>query len=136
MAAGAIIPTTTPGEYVDAPLDNLTVNVYASDGADSSFELYEDSGADFGYEKGEYRLTPIVYSVSEGVSTIEVRPATGSYPGAPAKRELAFRLIGVEKPSSVKLDGIPVEAWEWANGVLEVEAGERGVAETVKLTIE
>lgn len=136
VKAGAIIPTTEPGEYVDTPLANLTVNVYASEDAGTSFELYEDSGADFGYEKGEYRLTPIVYSVSGGISTVEVLPAKGSYPGAPAKRELAFRLVGVGEPSSVKLDGTPVEEWEWADCVLEVKAGERGVAETVKLTIE
>ena len=41
--------------------------------ADGSFELYEDDGVSYGYEKGEFSRIPIRYDESSGELTIGAR---------------------------------------------------------------
>ena len=137
VAEGSIVPTTEPGAYVDRPLESLTVGVFAFAGAsgESSFDLYEDSGDDFGYEKGLCRLSTISYAKDGGTQCIELQPARGSYPGAPGQRELSFCITGIAEPASVSIDGVTVTGWTWADGVLKVPAGSRKVSDNVKLVV-
>lgn len=56
VRAGSIIPMVEGLQYADqAPDGPMEVRVYP--GADADFDLYEDSGDGYGYEKGEYTLT-------------------------------------------------------------------------------
>jgi alpha-D-xyloside xylohydrolase len=41
-------------------LETITINIYG--GADVSFNLYEDEGTNYNYEKGAFPIIPIVYN--------------------------------------------------------------------------
>ena len=137
VAAGSIVPTTVPGDYVDRPLDNVTINAYAfkSGSGESFFELYEDSGADFGYEKGEYRTSTIRYRASSEGQLIELSAASGDYPGALAERDVTICLKGIEKPSEVSLNGSATDDWLWDNGVLTLKVGKSSVNEKITVNV-
>ena len=56
VKAGSIILTSDVVEYSAAQSDRpITVNVYP--GADTSFELYQDSGDGYAFEQGDYSIT-------------------------------------------------------------------------------
>ncbi len=56
IKAGSIIPMAPDGQhYVDEIKSPLTVQVYPK--GDSSFELYEDDGKSYDYEKGVFSIT-------------------------------------------------------------------------------
>jgi alpha-D-xyloside xylohydrolase len=61
VRAGSILPmgpiVQHSGEGLDEPLE---VRVYG--GADGEFTLYEDDNDGYGYERGEYRLTKLVWN--------------------------------------------------------------------------
>ncbi len=64
VKAGSIIPTTEPLQYADEIVNaEITWQVYT--GKDAIFDLYEDSGDGYGYEKGEYTLTKIFWDEKE-----------------------------------------------------------------------
>ncbi len=64
VRAGSVIPMAKHALSVGEQDPGITVGKYP--GADGKFVLYEDSGDGYGYEKGEYRLTEIVYDNSTG----------------------------------------------------------------------
>lgn len=62
---GAILPTTQPQESSNRTEDqDILLMVYA--GKSASYTFYEDAGDGYGYEKGEYCLTTIVYDDDAG----------------------------------------------------------------------
>jgi alpha-D-xyloside xylohydrolase len=90
VKAGSIVPMGPviqhTGETPDAP---LTLHVYT--GADGRFELYEDDGRSYGYERGEFVRIPFAYDDASGTLTIGARQ--GSYPGMTATRQINVRWI-------------------------------------------
>ena len=90
VKAGSILPLGPEIEYAgekrDAPVE---LRVYR--GADGHFDLYEDQGDTYNYERGEKAVIPIDWS--EASQTLTIGGRTGSYPGMPAHRE--FRVIFV-----------------------------------------
>ena len=70
-------------------------------GADGSFDLYEDDGVSYGYEKGEFARIPLRFDSASGTLTIGAR--TGSYPGMPEERAIKVRWIkqGAKAPSDL-----------------------------------
>lgn len=61
---GSIIPVTEPSTHV-AVKDKISWLVYA--GKDCQYELYEDEGDGYGYEKGEYSFTKYKWSDKEQI---------------------------------------------------------------------
>lgn len=65
VKAGAIIPSVQVMNYIDEKPDApYTVRVFT--GADGEFMLYDDSGCDYEYEKGEYSRIRITYNNATG----------------------------------------------------------------------
>ncbi|THU41209.1 DUF5110 domain-containing protein [Niastella caeni] len=96
VKAGSIIPFGPELQYTtEKPADTITLNVYA--GADASFDLYEDEGTNYDYEKGAFSIIPIKYS--EATKTITVGDRKGSFNGMLQKR--AFR-INIITPNGIK----------------------------------
>ena len=58
-----------------------------------SFRLYDDQGAGFGYQRGAFTWTPIVYRRHGVRSTLTIGPARGRFPGAPATRSWVVRFL-------------------------------------------
>ena len=96
VRAGAILPFGPELQYTgEKPADPLTVWVYT--GADAAFEVYEDDGVSYAYEKGAFSVIPLRWDEARGALTIGAR--TGSFPGMPAAREI--RVVFVTKDAPV-----------------------------------
>jgi alpha-glucosidase len=95
IRAGAILPTAPDMAYTDErPLDVLTLEVYAGNGA---FTLYEDDGFSFEYEQGRFCTTSYRVQQSDtglGGLSIEGGARTGAY--VPVTRKLVLRVHGVD----------------------------------------
>jgi alpha-D-xyloside xylohydrolase len=91
VRAGSVLPigpdVQHTGEDAFGPLE---MRIYP--GADATFDLYEDAGDGYGYEKGEFTTTTLHWSESESKLTIHAR--AGSFPGMPATREVRAVVIG------------------------------------------
>ena len=75
-------------------------------GADGSFELYEDAGDGYKYEKGEF--TTIRFAWDDKTKTLSIGARKGSYPGMLKARTFRVKTLGgAEK--SVKYSGKAVK---------------------------
>ncbi|MDE6290095.1 MAG: glycoside hydrolase family 31 protein, partial [Muribaculaceae bacterium] len=88
VKAGSIIPTTEVVEYSAASVGKpLAIDIYP--GKDATFTLYDDAGDSYDFEKGEYTRIRMDWDDNKGILTIF--DAEGSYPEAPATREMTIR---------------------------------------------
>jgi len=97
------------------PLDEVILNVYGSD--KGSFELYEDDGVSLAYRNGQHALTPMTYATTgDGVHHLVIGPATGTFAGQVQRRSYELRVHGVDRPSSVSVNGRRFDSWNWDAG--------------------
>jgi alpha-D-xyloside xylohydrolase len=95
VKAGSIIPFGPEMEWTaQKPSDPITLFVYTGD--DAVFNLYEDSGTDYGYEQGAYSLIPISYSDATGDLVVGERK--GSFPGMLEARTFHVIWVSPERP--------------------------------------
>jgi alpha-D-xyloside xylohydrolase len=100
IRAGSIMPLGPEIEYTSQkPADPLTFIVY--EGRDTHFDLYEDDGTNYDYEKGFYSVIPV--SWSEGDKTLRIGARQGKYDGMIEQR--TFRIIFASKDNLVGIDG-------------------------------
>lgn len=95
VRSGSILPFGPELQYTsEQPADPLTIWVYA--GADAEFELYEDEGVNYNYEKGTFATIPLRWDESAATLTIGTR--TGSFPGMLEEREIRVVVVSAEAP--------------------------------------
>jgi alpha-D-xyloside xylohydrolase len=95
VKGGSILPFGPELQYTDEkPADPLTLWVYR--GADAAFELYEDDGLTYDYEKGDFSTIPLRWD--EGSHALVIGERTGAFSGMLAERELRVVVVGPEKP--------------------------------------
>lgn len=106
VRAGAILPLGPVKQYtaekVDAP---LTLTVYP--GADGAFTLYEDDGATFNYQRGDFTKIQIVWNNTR--RTLSLRLANGSKPTTPPQRKIEVRVVGEKTVRPIVFAGRPLE---------------------------
>jgi alpha-D-xyloside xylohydrolase len=91
VRAGAILPMGPEIEYADQKPDTpIELRIYR--GADGSFDLYEDEGDTYAYEKGAHASVPIRWNDANHTLTFE--PEEGSYPGM--EKDITFRVVLVD----------------------------------------
>jgi alpha-D-xyloside xylohydrolase len=90
VRAGSIVPVGPVIQY-SAEVPGAPLTLYVFTGTDGSFELYEDDGVSYGYEKGAFTRIPLRYDSAKGTLTIGAR--TGSYPGMVEERKFHVRWI-------------------------------------------
>lgn len=96
VKAGSVLPFGPEIEYTSQkPADPIVLYIYA--GADVSFDLYEDEGINYNYEKGEYATIPISYQEASGKLIVGERK--GEFPGM--LKERTFQIIWVSKDRPV-----------------------------------
>ncbi len=101
VKAGSILPFGPELQYsAEKPADTITLNIYA--GADASFNLYEDEGTNYNYEKGAYSIIPINYTEKTGTITIEKRK--GAFPGMLNKRVFRINIISPNNAKPLQFD--------------------------------
>jgi alpha-glucosidase (family GH31 glycosyl hydrolase) len=106
VRAGAIVPLGPikqyTGEQVDAPLD---VSVYP--GADGAFTTYEDDGATFAYQRGDWMGIDLRWD--DRRRRLTLRLANGSRMRAPNSRCMQVRTAGSRDKHDVVFTGATVD---------------------------
>jgi alpha-D-xyloside xylohydrolase len=100
VRAGSIVPVGPEIQYTsEKPGSPITLFVFT--GASGSFDLYEDDGVSYGYERGEFARIPLRYDSAKGTLTIGAR--SGSYSGMTEERTFRVRWIkeGGKAPSDL-----------------------------------
>ena len=96
VRAGSILPMGPEIEYASQdPAGPIELRIYR--GANGSFDLYEDSGDGYAYEKGEHSTIPIRWDDRNSTLTIGARQ--GTFPGMIEHRE--FRIVRVSSGHGV-----------------------------------
>jgi alpha-D-xyloside xylohydrolase len=96
VKAGSILPIGPELQHTaEKAADPLTLWVYA--GADAEFELYEDDGVSYDYEKGAFSTIPLRWDDRRGALHIGERK--GSFPGMLASRR--FQVVVVSKAAAL-----------------------------------
>jgi alpha-D-xyloside xylohydrolase len=97
---GSIVPAGPELQYTgEKPLATVTLYVYTGKNAD--FQLYEDEGVNYNYEKGSYAVTPIHYD--EASHTLTIGDRKGSYPNMLTNRKFEIVWITADKPVGIAL---------------------------------
>lgn len=92
VRAGSILPLGPQIEYAtENPGGPVELRIYR--GANGSFDLYEDAGDSYDYEKGQHSIIPFRWNDDSSVLTIGTRE--GKFPGMVEKR--TFRVVLVDK---------------------------------------
>ena len=95
VRGGSIVPMGGEIQYASQPTDEpVTILVYA--GKDSSFNLYEDEGTNYNYEKGNYSDIPMSYN--DKTRTLTIGERKGSFKGMKENRDFNVVLIDPAHP--------------------------------------
>jgi len=90
VRAGSIVPFGPETEYADEkPAGPIELRVFR--GADGQFELYQDEGDTYNYEKGAHSVIPLRWSDAE--KTLAIGERQGQYSGMPKK--MTFNVVWV-----------------------------------------
>ncbi len=88
VKAGSILPLGPEVQYAEQPTDEPTeLRIYP--GANADFNIYEDAGDTYDYEKGPHAVIPLYWDNASATLTIGTRQ--GSYPSMP--RDLRFNIV-------------------------------------------
>ena len=98
---GSIIPFGPEMQYSDErPADLINLYVYA--GKDGHFQLYEDEGTNYNYEKGQYATIDITYD--DATRTVTFGKRNGQFPGMLKQRRFNVVLVTKDAPKPLNLD--------------------------------
>lgn len=90
VKTGSIIPFGPELQYTaEKTADTITLNIYT--GADASFNLYEDEGTNYNYEKGAFSIIPVKYN--EATKTVTIGDRKGSFNGMLQKKTFRINFI-------------------------------------------
>jgi alpha-D-xyloside xylohydrolase len=96
VRAGSILPLGPHIEYSDQnPTGPIELRIYR--GADGIFDLYEDAGDGYDYERGQHSIIPMRWD--DRSSTLTIGNREGTFPGMIEKR--TFRVVVVGKSHGV-----------------------------------
>jgi len=94
---------------------SITLNVFT--GADGQFDLYEDDGTSYGYERGEYARCFIRYD--DHAHKLIIGERKGNYPGMLKTRTINVRWIKNGEVAS-NFDSKPDYTVQYSGGALTV----------------
>jgi alpha-D-xyloside xylohydrolase len=102
VRAGSILPMGPEIEYAaQNPGGPIELRIYR--GADGEFNLYDDAGDSYDYEKGQHSVIPIRWNDSAALLTIGTRE--GTYPGMVETRAFRIVLVGSAHGTGVDVTG-------------------------------
>jgi alpha-D-xyloside xylohydrolase len=101
---GAIIPYGPEIQYTaEKPADPITLYVYT--GKDAEFNLYEDEGLNYNYEKGAF--STINFTYSESAKTLTIADRKGKFEGMLENRIFNIILITPKKAKALNFNQTP-----------------------------
>ena len=98
---GAIIPFGPKMQWSDEKPAEL-INLYVYAGQDGEFQLYEDEGTNYNYEKGKYATIDISYD--DETRTVTFGARKGSFPGMLKQRRFNIVLVTKDSAKPLNLD--------------------------------
>ena len=98
---GAIIPFGPEMEWSDEKPAEL-INLYIYAGQNGCFQLYEDEGTNYNYEKGKYATIDITYD--DAAKTVSFGARKGKFDGMLKDRRFNIVLISKDAPKALNLD--------------------------------
>ena len=98
---GSIIPFGPEIQYCDEKPAEL-INLYIYAGADATFQLYEDEGTNYNYEKGKYSTIDISYD--DAAKTVTFGKRSGSFNGMLKNRRFNIVLVTKDQPRELNLE--------------------------------
>ncbi len=102
VRAGAVVPLGPVRQYADQPSDEPTMLVVYP-GADGTFLLYEDDGATFDYQRGDWMGVTTHWADADRRLTLALAP--GSRMRAPAEHRFVARLAGRSETRPITFTG-------------------------------
>jgi alpha-D-xyloside xylohydrolase len=101
VKSGSIIPVGAVKQYSAEKTDAaLEIRIYS--GANGRFQLYEDEGDGYNYEKGKYTIIPFTWN--DVTKTLQIGAIQGSFPGYLKNRTFNILLVkdgdGINNPRS------------------------------------
>ena len=97
---GSIVPFGPEMEWCDEKPAEL-INLYVYEGADATFQLYEDEGTNYNYEKGKYATIDIKYD--EKAKTLTFGKRNGNFKGMLKNRRFNIVVVSKDKAQPLNL---------------------------------
>ena len=98
---GAIIPFGPEMQWSDEKPAEL-INLYVYEGQNGFFQLYEDEGVNYNYEKGKYATIEITYD--DEAKTVSFSARKGQFPGMLKNRQFNVVFITKDAPKALNLE--------------------------------
>ena len=111
VKAGSIVPVGPAIQFTNEKPD-APITLYVYEGANGAFDLYEDDGVTYDYERGAFSRTPMQYDDATGELLIGAR--SGTYPGMAPTRTFNVRWIAPGETNAANLDAQTDATLEYA----------------------
>jgi alpha-D-xyloside xylohydrolase len=119
VRAGSILPLGPEIEYADEkPAGPIELRIYM--GADGEFDLYQDAGDGYDYERGAHSVIPIHWS--ESSRTLAIGNREGNYPGMPGSMEMKVVFVSAGHGTGLELTANPDKLVVYKGQSISVQA--------------
>ena len=118
VRAGAIIPFGPKMQWSDEKTADL-INLYVYAGQDGVFQLYEDEGTNYNYEKGLFSTIDIRYD--DATRTVTIGARKGQFSGMLKTRRFNIVLITPDAPQNLNLENPSGQLVEYKGKEVTVE---------------
>ncbi|WP_091851176.1 TIM-barrel domain-containing protein [Prevotella communis] len=118
VRAGAIIPFGPKMQWSDEKAADL-INLYVYAGQDGVFQLYEDEGTNYNYEKGLFSTIDIRYD--DATRTVTIGARKGQFSGMLKTRRFNIVLITPDAPQNLNLENPSGQLVEYKGKEVTVE---------------
>ncbi len=115
---GAIIPFGPEMQWSDEKPAEL-INLYVYAGQNGEFQLYEDEGTNYNYEKGKYATIDIAYDDASKTLTFSARK--GQFPGMLKNRRFNVVLATKDAPKPLNLNNPEGKMVQYAGKAVSVQ---------------
>jgi alpha-D-xyloside xylohydrolase len=115
---GAIIPFGPEMQWSDEKPAEL-INLYVYAGQNGEFQLYEDEGTNYNYEKGKYATIDIAYDDASKTLTFSARK--GQFPGMLKDRRFNVVLVTKDAPKPLNLNNPEGKMVQYAGKAVSVQ---------------
>ena len=115
---GAIIPFGPEMQWSDEKPAEL-INLYVYAGQNGEFQLYEDEGTNYNYEKGKYATIDIAYDDASKTLTFSARK--GQFPGMLKDRRFNVVLVTKDAPKPLNLNNPEGKTVQYAGKAVSVQ---------------
>jgi len=119
IRAGSILPLGPEIEYAgEKPAGPIELRIYT--GVDGKFELYQDAGDSYDYERGSRSIIPLHWS--ESARTLTIGDREGSFPGMPASIQIKVVWVSAGHGSGLAPVANPDKIVEYTGKATSVQA--------------